>query len=51
MKIVWYDTELQHTDSATNLGITFDKRDRPHIGRTKAKARRTLALLGKLAGT
>ena len=47
------DTELQHTDSATYLGITFDKRQtwRTHISRAEAKARRKLALLRKLAGT
>ena len=47
------DTELQHTDSATYLGITFDKRQtwKTHISRAEAKARRKLALLRKLAGT
>ena len=41
------DTELQHTDSATYLGITFDKRQtwKTHISRAEAKARRKLALL------
>ena len=47
------DTELQHTDSATYLGITFDKRQtwKTHISSAEAKARRKLALLRKLAGT
>ena len=47
------DTEPQHTDSATYLGITFDKRQtwKTHISRAEAKARRKLALLRKLAGT
>ena len=47
------DTELQHTDSATYLGITFDKRQtwKTHISRAEAKARRRLALLRKLVGT
>ena len=53
MKIMLDDTELQHTDSATYLGITFDKRQtwKTHISRAEAKARRKLALLRKLAGT
>ena len=47
------DVELQHTDSTTYLGVTFDKRQtwRNHINSTEAKARRNLALLRKLAGT
>ena len=53
MKIMLDDTELQHTDSATYIGITFDKRQpwKTHINRAEAKARRKLALLRKLAGT
>ena len=53
MKIMLDDTELQHTDSATHLGITFPKRHtwKTHISRAEAKARRKLALLRKLAGT
>ena len=53
MKIMLDDTELQHTDSATYLGITFDKRQtwKTHISKADAKARRKLALLRKLAGT
>ena len=52
MKIILYDTELQHSDSATYLGITFDKRQtwKTHISIAEAKSRRTLALLRKLAG-
>ena len=47
------DTELQRTDSATYLGITFDKRQtrKTHISKADAKARRKLALLRKLVGT
>ena len=47
------DVQLQHTDSTTYLGVTFDKRQtwRNHINSTEAKARRKLALLRKLAGT
>ena len=47
------DTELEHTDSATYLGITFDKIQtwKTHISEAEAKARRKLALLRKLAGT
>ena len=53
MKTMLDDTELQHTDSVTYLGITFDKRQtwKTHISRAKANARRKLALLRKLAGT
>ena len=53
MKIMLDDTELQHIDSATYLGITFDKRHtwKTHISRAEAKARRKLALLRKLGGT
>ena len=53
MIIMLDDTELQHTDSATYFGITFDKRQnwKTHISRAEAKARRKLALLRKLAGT
>ena len=53
MQIMLDDTELQHTDSATYLGITFDKRQtwKTHISRAEAKARRKLALLRKLAET
>ena len=53
MKIMLDGTELEHTDSATYLGITFDKRQtwKTHISRAEAKARRKLALLRKLAGT
>ena len=47
------DTELQHTDSATYIGITFDKRQtwKTHTSRAEARARRKLAVLRKLAGT
>ena len=53
MKIMLNDTELKHTDSATYLGITFDKRTtwKTHISKTELKARRKLALLRKLAVT
>ena len=53
MKIMLDATKLQHTDSATYLGITFDKRHtwKTHIRRAEAKTRRKLALLRKLAGT
>ena len=53
VKIMLDDVELQHTDSTTYLGVTFDKRQtwRNHINSTEAKARRKLALLRKLAGT
>ena len=46
-------TELQHIDSATYLGVTFDRRQtwKPHICNAETKARRKLALLRKLAGT
>ena len=52
MKIMLDDTELEHTDSATYLGITFDKRQtwKTHISGAEAKARRKLALLRKLVG-
>ena len=47
------DTELQHTDSAIYLGITFDKRQtwKTDISRAEARVRRKLILLRKLAGT
>ena len=47
------DTELQHIDSATYLGISFDKRQtwKTHISRAEAKASRNLALLRKLVET
>ena len=53
MTIMLDDTELQHTDSATYLGISFDKRQtwKTHISRAEDKARHKLALLRKLAGT
>ena len=53
MKIMLDDTELQHTDSATYLGITFVKRQtwKTHISRAGAKVSRKLPLLRKLAGT
>ena len=53
MTIMLDDTELQHIDSATYLGITFDKRQtwKTYISRAEAKARRKLALLRKLTGT
>ena len=53
VKIMLDDVELQHTDSTTYLGVTFDIRQtwRNHINSTEAKARRKLALLRKLAGT
>ena len=53
MKIMLDDTELQHTDSATYLGIAFDQRHtwKTHISRAEANARRKLALLRKLTGT
>ena len=43
MNIMLDDTELQHTDSATYFGITFDKKT--HLIRAEVKARRKLALL------
>ena len=45
MKIMLDYTELQHIDSATYLGITFDKRQawKTHISRAEAKARHKLA--------
>ena len=53
IKIMLEDVELQHTDSTTYLGVTFDKRQtwRYHINGAQAKVRRKLALLRKLAGT
>ena len=53
MKRILDDTELQHTASATYIGITFDKRHtwKTHISRAEAKKRRKLVLLRKLAGT
>ena len=53
IKIMLEDVELQHIDSTTYLGVTFDKRQtwRYHINGAQAKARRKLALLRKLAGT
>ena len=53
VKIMLEDVKLQHTDSTTYLGVTFDKRQtwRKHIDGAQAKARRKLALLQKLAGT
>ena len=47
------DTDVQHTDSATYLDITFDKRQtwKTHISRAEVRARREYALLRKLAGT
>ena len=52
-KIMLEDVKLQHTDSTTYLGVTFDKRQtwRQHIDGAQANARRKLALLRKLAGT
>ena len=51
VKIMLEDVKLQHTDSTTYLGVTFDKRQtwRKHIDGAQAKARRKLALLRKLA--
>ena len=53
VKIMLNHTELQHIDSATYLGVTFDRRQtwKPHICNAETKARRKLAFLGKLAGT
>ena len=53
VKIMLNHTELQHIDSATYLGITFDRRQtwKPHICNAETKARRKLALLRKPAGT
>ena len=53
VKIMLEDVKLQHTDSTTYLGVTFDKRQtwRKHIDGAQAKARRKLALLRKLAAT
>ena len=53
IKIMLEDVELQHTDSTTYLGVTFDKRQTwiYHINGAQAKARRKLALLRKLIGT
>ena len=53
VKIILENVKLQHTDSTTYLGVTFDKRQtwRKHIDGAQAKARRKLALLRKLAGT
>ena len=53
MKIILDDTELKHTDSATYLGIIFEKRHtwKTHINGAEAKATCKLALLRKLAGT
>ena len=53
VKIMLEDVKLQHTDSTTYLGVTFDKRQtwRKHIDGAQAKARSKLALLRKLAGT
>ena len=53
MKIELNDTDLQHTDCATYLGIIFDKRQiwKTQISRAEAKARRKLALLRKLTET
>ena len=53
VKIMLNHTELQHIDSATYLGVTFDRRQtwKPHICNAETKARRKLALLRKLAGT
>ena len=46
-------TKMQHTDSATHLGITFTKRHtwKTHISRAEARVRRNLAVLRKPAGT
>ena len=53
MKIMLDDTELQHTDNVTYLGITFEKRHtwKLYISRAEAKAIRHLALFRKLSGT
>ena len=53
VKTMLNHTELQHIDSATYLGVTFDRRQtwKPHICNAETKARRKLALLRKLAGT
>ena len=53
VKIMLNHTELQHIDSATYLGVTFDRRQtwKPHICNAETKARRKLAPLRKLAGT
>ena len=53
VKIMLEDVKLQHTDSTTYLGVTFDKIQTwiQHIDGAQAKARRKLALLRKLSGT
>ena len=53
VKIMLNHTELQHIDSATYLGVTFDRRKtwKPHICNAETKTRRKLALLRKLSGT
>ena len=53
VKIMLNHTELQHIDSATYLGVTFDRRQtwKPYICNAETKARRKLALLRKIAGT
>ena len=47
------DTEQQHTDSATHLGITFDKKQtwKTHISRAETTTICKLDLLKKLTGT
>ena len=47
VKIMLNHTELQHIDSATYLGVTFDRRQtwKPHICNAETKARCKLALL------
>ena len=47
------DTEHQHIDSETYLGVTFDRQQtwKPHICNAETKTRRKLAIMGKLAGT
>ena len=53
VKIMLNHTELQHIDSATYFGVTFDRRHtwKPHNCNAETKARHKLALLRKLSGT
>ena len=52
-QIMLNQTEPQHIDSETYLGVTIDRRQtwKPHICNAETKARRKLALLRKIAGT
>ena len=53
VKIMLNHTELQHRDSATYLGVSFDRRHtwKPHICNAETKTGRKITLLRKLAGT